>query len=124
MREAVKAFKAISDDTRLRIINILLVRECCVCEVVQALDISQTRASRNLSILHDAGILQMRKEGLWSLYSIDVEKLPEYMTDIVQAVRAAMRNSSITEQDYKRLKMAQRTGLGCPVQVDCHKSEC
>ena len=55
MREVVKAMKALSDDTRLRILNLLLERECCVCEVIQALEISQTRASRNLGILHDAG---------------------------------------------------------------------
>ncbi len=40
--------KALSDETRLRISSLLLERECCVCEVMQALDISQTRASRNL----------------------------------------------------------------------------
>ena len=76
MRELVKAFKALSDETRLRIINLLLERECCVCEVIQALDISQTRASRNLNILYNAGFLKLRKDGLWSLYSVvDRERL-------------------------------------------------
>jgi ArsR family transcriptional regulator len=64
MYDLVKAMKALSEDTRVRIINLLLVRECCVCEVMQALEISQTRASRNLSMLYDAGFLKMRKEGL------------------------------------------------------------
>jgi len=67
MKETIKAFKALSDETRLRILNVLLQRECCVCEVMQALDISQTRASRNLAALRDAGFLKLRKEGLWSL---------------------------------------------------------
>ena len=48
MRELVEAFEALSNETRLRILNLLLERECCVCEVMQALQISQTRASRNL----------------------------------------------------------------------------
>ena len=78
MRELVKIFKALSDETRLRILNLLLERECCVCEVMQALDISQTRASRNLSILYDAGFLVLKKEGLWSLYSIDRERMPVF----------------------------------------------
>jgi len=73
MRDLVKAIKALSDETRLRILNLLLEQECCVCEVMQALDISQTRASRNLSALYNAGFLRLRKEGLWSLYSIDTE---------------------------------------------------
>jgi ArsR family transcriptional regulator len=65
MRSLVKAFKALSDETRVRIVNLLLVRECCVCEVVQALEVSQTRASRNLGMLYDAAFLKMRKDGLW-----------------------------------------------------------
>ena len=71
MRDLVKACKALSDETRLRILNLLLERECCVCEVMQALNISQTRASRNLNTLYSAGFLKFRKDGLWSLYSLD-----------------------------------------------------
>ena len=74
MQDLIKATKALSDETRLRILNLLNERECCVCEVMQALDISQTRASRNLGALYDAGFLRQRKEGLWSLYSINKDK--------------------------------------------------
>ena len=63
MRDTIRAFKALSDETRLRMLNILLDRECCVCEVMQALDISQTRASRNLAALVDAGFIRLRKDG-------------------------------------------------------------
>jgi len=59
MRDFVKLFKALSDETRLRMLNILLERECCVCEVMQVLDISQTRASRNLAALYEAGFLKI-----------------------------------------------------------------
>jgi ArsR family transcriptional regulator len=63
----VKTFKTLPDETKLRTLNILLERKCCVCEVMHALDISQTRASRNLNALYDAGFLRLPKEGLWSL---------------------------------------------------------
>ena len=62
MRELIKTFKALSDETRLRILNVLLERECCVCEVMQALDIAQSRASRNLGVLYDAGFLKSERE--------------------------------------------------------------
>jgi len=76
MREAIKPFKALADETRLRIFSLVLEKECCVCEVMQALNISQTRASRNLSLLYDTGLLKLKKEGLWSLYSVsDVSKI-------------------------------------------------
>ena len=71
MQSLIKAMKALSDETRLRILKVLLEKDCCVCEVMQALDISQSRASRNLNALYNAGFLKMRKEGLWSLYSIE-----------------------------------------------------
>jgi len=113
MYTLVKAIKALSDDTRLRIINLLLVKECCGCEVVQALDISQTRASRNLTMLYDAGFLKLRKEGLWSLYSLDKEEMPEYLSKLVEAVKLALVTNKVAAQDKERLKTATRTGLNC-----------
>ena len=110
MRDIVKAFKAISDETRLRILNLLLERECCVCEVMQALDISQTRASRNLNELYDADFLIMRKEGLWSLYSIDREGMADYLTCLVEAVHKALESNPVAEQDKERLLSAERVG--------------
>jgi ArsR family transcriptional regulator len=113
MRDVVKAMKALSDETRLRIFNVLLERECCVCEVMQALGISQTRASRNLSILHDAGFLRMRKEGLWSLYSIDQDGLKDYYNSLVEAVERSLADDEVAALDRKRLKTAERVGPGC-----------
>lgn len=113
MRDLVKAMKALSDETRLRILNLLLERECCVCEVMQALDISPTRASRNLSALYDAGFLKLRKDGLWSLYSIDQEGMKEYFSDLVEAVRKALEGNEVAALDRERLKKAERVGPGC-----------
>ena len=113
MDDVVKAMKALSDETRLRILNVLLERECCVCEVMQALDISQTRASRNLGILHDAGFLRMRKEGLWALYSIDHDGMKEYYPSLVEAVRKSLDDDEVAALDRKRLRTAERLGPGC-----------
>ena len=113
MRDLVKAFKALSDETRLRILNLLLERECCVCEVMQAMDISQTRASRNLSALHDAGFLKLRKDGLWSLYSIDKEGMKEYFSDLVEAVSKALEGNEVVALDRERLRGVERVGPGC-----------
>jgi ArsR family transcriptional regulator len=113
MRDFVKLFKALSDETRLRILNILLKRECCVCEAMQALDISQTRASRNLAALYEAGFLKLRKDGSWSLYYIDMDDMNEFVADLVQAVAKAMEGNKVLEQDRERLKKAIRVGPGC-----------
>ncbi len=113
----MKAFKALSDETRLRILNLVLERECCVCEVMQALDISQTRASRNLGALYDAGFLKLRKDGLWSLYSIDQEGMKEHLSDLVEAVRKALEGNEVVALDRERLKRAERVGPGCVRQM-------
>jgi ArsR family transcriptional regulator, arsenate/arsenite/antimonite-responsive transcriptional repressor len=120
MREVVKTFKALSDETKLRILNVLMERECCVCEVMQALDISQSKASRNLSALYDAGFLKLRKDGLWSLYSIESENVPVYVTDLISSVNRAIGNSQIALADRERLKKARRTGMTCLRQQLCH----
>jgi len=110
MPELVKAMKALSDETRLRILNILLEKECCVCEVMQALDISQTRASRNLSTLYDAGFLKQRREGLWSFYSVDRDTMQEYYAQIIGAIREALKGNKTVEEDRERLKKAEPVG--------------
>jgi len=111
MRETLKGFKALSDETRLRVLLVLLEQECCVCEIMQALDISQTRASRSLAALYDAGFLKLRKEGQWSFYSIDREGMPEYMKDLTRSAGEALVGNKIVELDRQRLKKAERIVL-------------
>jgi ArsR family transcriptional regulator len=110
MQDLIKAMKALSDETRLRIMNILLERECCVCEVMEVLGISQTRASRNLGLLQGAGFLKMRKEGAWSLYSIDNEGMADYLSELIVAVRKSLQNNKTVTLDKERLKKVQRVG--------------
>jgi len=109
MRET-KAFKVLSDETKMRILNLILEKECCVCEVMQALEIAQSKASRGLIALHDAGFLKMRREGLWSLYSLDREGIEGYRSQLVEAVKEALKDNKIAALDKKRLKKAERVG--------------
>lgn len=111
MKSLVKSCKALADETRLRILNLLMARECCVCEVMRVLDISQTRSSRNLSILYDAGFLKYRKEGLWALYSIDRESITPYQGLLANAIRQALTKDDTASGDRRQLRM---TGRICP----------
>jgi DNA-binding transcriptional ArsR family regulator len=65
-----KVFKALSDETRLRILGLLAVREMCVCEVMVALDLTQPTASHHLRILENVGLVKDRKEGKWVFYGL------------------------------------------------------
>ncbi|MDD5500600.1 MAG: metalloregulator ArsR/SmtB family transcription factor [Candidatus Omnitrophica bacterium] len=113
MRELVKAYKVLSDESRLRVLNLLLERECCVCEVMQALDISQSKASRILSAFYDAGILKLSKDGLWSVYSIDWDGMDANLKDIVEATTRAFQGNKVMDADRERLSKAERVGPGC-----------
>ena len=113
MQELIKLMKALSDETRLRIMNILLERECCVCEVMQALDISQSRASRNLGIIQDAGFLKSRRDGTWILYSIDWDTANRYAASLTRLIKDIPVSSEALVKDKERLKTAVRVGPGC-----------
>ncbi|MFC1943770.1 ArsR/SmtB family transcription factor [Chloroflexota bacterium] len=112
MQELIRAMKALSDETRLRILSILLEKECCVCEVMQALDISQSRASRNLGILQDGGFLKARRDGAWMLYSVDWETANRYATSLAKLLKDYPVNDKVIAEDRKRLKKATRVGPG------------
>ncbi len=113
MKDLIKVMKALSDETRLRILRVLLEKECCVCEVMQALDISQSRASRNLGILQDAGFLKARRDGLWIVYSVDRESANRYATSLAKLLEDSPISNEMIEKDKERLKQAKRIGPGC-----------
>jgi ArsR family transcriptional regulator len=69
--ETARLFKALADGTRLKILWLLLNRrELCVCDIMDILQITQSRASRHLITLRHAGLVTDRREGLWSHYSL------------------------------------------------------
>ena len=113
MSDTVKVFKALSDGTRLRIMNILLERECCVCEVMQVLGISQPSASRHLSILHGARLLKARKEGIWMHYAIDHTGMPPYAQDIIKGLRLAMEEMPEARIDRQKLQKSVKQPATC-----------
>jgi|WetSurSiteA1Bulk_404760.scaffolds.fasta_scaffold24645_2 ArsR family transcriptional regulator, arsenate/arsenite/antimonite-responsive transcriptional repressor len=71
MKEAARFFKALSDESRLKMLWLLLNhRELCVCDIMAVLEITQSKASRHLAALRHAGIADDRRNGLWSYYSL------------------------------------------------------
>ena len=74
---AVVLFHALSDSTRLQIIEMLRGGEKCVCDLQDELDAAQSRLSFHLRVLKDAGLVEDRREGRWSYYTIVPEALGE-----------------------------------------------
>jgi ArsR family transcriptional regulator, arsenate/arsenite/antimonite-responsive transcriptional repressor len=70
MKHAIKLFKALGDPTRLRIVKLLEGGELCVCQLMAVLGMGQSRISRHLSILKEAGLIEDRRAGKWVHYRL------------------------------------------------------
>ena len=66
----IDELKALSDETRLRILNLLYENELCVCVIMELLQITQAKASRHLIYLKNVGLVKDRKQAQWSYYSM------------------------------------------------------
>ncbi|CAB1253722.1 MULTISPECIES: ArsR/SmtB family transcription factor [Clostridium] len=66
-----KIFKALSDQNRLKIIDILSCGEKCACDLLEHFDFTQPTLSHHMKVLMDCKLIKCRKEGVWSHYSLD-----------------------------------------------------
>ncbi|MDQ2930438.1 MAG: metalloregulator ArsR/SmtB family transcription factor [Gemmatimonadota bacterium] len=87
-------FHALSDVTRLEIIEKLRGGERCVCELTDALDAAQSRLSFHLRVLKEAGLVTDRKEGRWSYYALVPEALVE-LHDIVVSLQSSAKRREL-----------------------------
>lgn len=83
MKNLLNTLKALSDETRLRIINLLYEKELCVCDIMEALKITQTKASRHLTYLKNAGMVSDRKHAQWVYYSIINNESMKFIDSLV-----------------------------------------
>ena len=119
MRELVKVFKALSDETRIRLLKLLFERELCVCELMQTLDMTQSRVSRNLGILREAGLVKDRRDGLWVFYSLNRKSFNQYASPILGLLDGWLNEDEVIQKDREELKKAVRLSeVGKERQVD------
>ena len=105
MKEIIKAFKALSDPTRLRIFLLLMERDLCVCELTFVLNMSQSRVSHQLRLLRDADLVEDKRDGRWIIYTIP-QGVKENLAPFVQ--RLASPDLAATEfvlRDVERLAL-------------------
>ena len=98
-------FAALADTTRLRLLNLMVGREVCVCYFVEILDQSQPKISRHLAYLRNAGIVTARREGKWMNYSICFPADPS-AASVFTAVLASLRNDGQMQADLAKLDRA------------------
>ena len=104
-------FKALADTTRLRILNLLLAGEVCVCDIHDTLGIPQPKASRHLAYLRASGLVDARKDGQWVHYRLSSSGDP-VVSVIREAVAHVLGHVDAAKKDASRLE--KRTGCCVP----------
>jgi ArsR family transcriptional regulator len=95
-------FKALSDESRLEILTLLLQRgELCVCDIEAAMQYTQTKTSRHLSYLRRVGLVKVRREGLWKHYAVVIPKQREARR-LLHCVSAILEDNATIRGDAKR----------------------
>ena len=101
MNDVVKTFKALSDETRVRIIKLLEHGELCVCDIGAALGMVQPKVSFHLGVLKNSGLLKDRKQGKWVHYSLDESEM--FKRFLLLSVAEKVSDKEV-EADRERLK--------------------
>jgi len=109
-------FRAFADATRLRLLNLLLEREICVCDLCEILGEIQPKVSRHLAILRRAGLVRVRREGKRKFYALAKERSP-LQQKLLRCVGSCLSEFEVLAADRRRLESrgarlhrAQRTG--------------
>ena len=104
MKRTAQIFKALGDETRLRIMALLISgQELCVCDIMAALDLPQSTVSRHLSYLRNTGLVDDRRQGVWMYYKINRERLRHAAT-IFDLLAAMLFELDQTALDQRMLK--------------------
>ena len=85
MNDFVTILKALADESRLRIINLLLTHDLCVGALASHLDISKAAVSQHLQILRKAGLVKGEKRGYWTHYSVERSVLHDIANNFIKA---------------------------------------
>jgi len=115
VRELVAIAKALCDPTRIRVMAALRNGELCVCELVDALEISQSSLSSHLQICREVGVVTTRKESRWIYYSLSTRYAP--LIETIFAELQTLGRDEQLRQDARRLKkrLQIREGGRCVV---------
>ncbi len=109
MKLEAKIFKVLSDETRLRILALLLEGELCVCDLMAVLELPQSTVSRHLANLRHAGLVEDRRRGVWMFYSL-ARPSAGLQQDLAALLARHLPESDKAVADRKRLEQLVESG--------------
>jgi ArsR family transcriptional regulator len=108
LKITTKLFKALSDETRLRILKMLEARPLCVCEIQYILKGSQPNVSHHLKTLSDAGLVESRKDGLWIDYRLPDKPATPLHAAMLSLVRKSLDGEQAIKKDRALVRSVNR----------------
>ena len=97
--------RALTDESRTRLLMVLRGRELCVCQLTAFLDLSPSNTSRHLSILRQARLIESRKKGKWVYYALaDSPDSPALVREALAWVIHSLESSPVILKDQRRIK--------------------
>jgi ArsR family transcriptional regulator len=103
VRNTAQIFKALGDETRLRIMALLLEgKELCVCDIMAALQLPQSTVSRHLSCLRHAGLVEDRRQGIWMYYQVNRGEAGN-VSELPAMLAGMLTGTGLIEEDKRRL---------------------
>lgn len=115
LAEMEKLYMALSDQTRLRLLNLMREDEICVCFFTEALGESQPKISRHLAYLRKAGLVKARREGKWMHYQIEFPENP-FAREILYDTLEWLGEQEAMQQEYENL-VKVCCSLNAPVTI-------
>ena len=109
VRSASRLFKALGDETRLRIVALLSHGELCVCHLESALELTQSNTSRQLAVLKNAGVVEPRREGSWVYYRL-APQADELCRAQLEALAGAFSKRDVLRRGVERLLKTRGPG--------------
>ncbi|UCE53843.1 MAG: winged helix-turn-helix transcriptional regulator [Desulfobacterales bacterium] len=108
MRDFVKVMKALSDPNRVKIVKMLQHKMMCVCEMKEALQISQPSVSKHLKILEDADLVANKKDGLWVNYYLTDGSRSPYVASLLGNLRHWLEDEPDIEELLRKIPHIRR----------------
>lgn len=115
-----EVFKALGDETRLRILNLLSKKELCVCQIAEALGKSQPNVSKHLNRLRYTGLIRCRKVSQWCFYRIS-DAFKSGHAPLFAFLLAEWENARPYAQDMEKLEYLLATNTCCQEQMRNYK---
>ena len=108
MKEFMAVAKALADENRVRVLTFLRSGELCVCQVVEMLGLAPSTVSKHMAVLHQAGLVETRKDGRWIYYRLADDPSPRCARTALDMAMQCLAQDGRIREDARRLKCVRK----------------